>query len=423
MLKRMIERKKNRMKSNTRKLVLLLVAAVAAGWWMLGTDSKEKKPENTANVTAVPVLVQDVPIQVKLVGTVVAYETVAVKSRLDSQVVNVLFRDGDFVKEGQVLFELDDRAIKAEIEQFKASLVKEKAQLVNSDLQYQRALKLIKTNVVAQAQVDEAKAGYEAQQAQVNAAQANLDNAGVQLSYTQIRAPISGRTGTINVTRGNNVKANDTQPLVTINQISPIRVQFAIAQRYYEQVKTALQSDRVNVIAQNKDSTTEVRGNLEYVDNAIDVSNGTFSTRAVFGNEDEKLWPGMFVNITMDLGLEKNALTIPSVAVQGDEGKHYVFAVSDEGNGPKAVRKFVDVSTNNGDIAVIKSGLADTDKVIVDGILRLTDGAPITVTVPASTQAGASGTPAAPERSPDKSPDKLVDKSVVAEDNHKNTRP
>src|SRR5207253_2158436 len=156
--------------------------------------------------------------------------------------------------EGQVMFDLDDRAIKAQIEQLEAALQKEKAQLINTDLQYQRTLKLIKTHVVAQAQVDDAKAAYEGQLAQVNAAKANLDNARVQLTYATIKAPISGRTGTINVTRGNNVKANDTQALVTINQITPIRVQFAIPQRYYGKVKSALALGNVMVNAQNKES-------------------------------------------------------------------------------------------------------------------------------------------------------------------------
>lgn len=390
MLKQITHHKKKLTKPSP-KLVLLLVPLAVVAWLAYGTGGKEKKPDNLVNVTAVPVRVQDVPMRVKLVGTVVAYETVAVKSRLDSQITDVRFHDGDFVREGQVLFVLDDRAIKAEIEQFRAALVKEKAQLVNTGLQYQRAVKLIRSNVVAQAQVDEAKAANEAQQAQVDAAQASLDNAEVQLTYTQITAPISGRTGTINVTRGNNVKANDTQALVVIKQISPIRVQFAIAQRYYEQVKAALKENVINVSAQNKDSTTEVQGHVEYVDNAIDVSNGTFATRAVFANEDEKLWPGMFVNITMDLGVEAGALTVPAVAVQGDEDKHFVFTASEEGGAAKAVRKPVEVSLNNGDIAVIKSGISKDDKVITDGILRLTDGAAIALNAPAENTAPAAG--------------------------------
>ncbi len=370
-----------------KKILIVIVLLVAAGaWWFFGGSKDKTPPSNAPNVTVAPVTLQDIPITVDLVGNVIAYETVAIKSRLDSQIVEVNFKDGDFVTEGQTLFTLDDRAIVAQIDQFKASVEKEKANLANMELQYNRATQLRKTQVVAQATVDQAKAAYDAQVAQVGAAQANLDNAQVQLTYTKITAPISGRTGTINVTRGNNVKANDTLSLVTINQISPIRVQTAIAQRYYDQVKNALAMGDVKVIAQNKESATPVEGKLEYLDNAIDTTSGTFAARAVFANQDEKLWPGMFVNVTMDLGIQKNALTVPAVAVQGDEGKHFVFAVDEAG--AKAKRVPVEVGINNGSIAVITSGLTDKDRVITDGILRVTDGSDIKIVDPNAPREG-----------------------------------
>lgn len=377
---------------NKKIVLLLLVAALLAAWWWF-SGSKEKAPPSTAtNVTVAPVQRRDIPITVDLVGTVVAYESVAVKSRLDSQVIEVNFKDGDFVKEGQTLFVLDDRAIAAQIDQFKATLEKEKANLANVQLQYNRAVQLRKTQVVAQATVDSAKAAYDAQAAQVGAAQANLDNAKVQLTYTTITAPISGRTGTINVTRGNNVKANDATPLVTINQISPIRVQTAIAQRYYDQVKNALATGDVRVVSSNKESNTPVEGKLEYLDNAIDVNTGTFAARAVFANENEKLWPGMFVNVKLDLGIQKNALAVPSVAIQGDEAKHFVFTTDAEGK--KAHRVAVDVSLNNGEFAVINSGLTESDRVLTDGLLRVTDGSDIAIIDPAAKKETPAETPA-----------------------------
>lgn len=369
--------------NNKKRLVVLFLLVAGALWWWFGKSADKAPPKNVVNVTVSPVARQDIPLTVPLVGNVVAYESVAVKSRLDSQITEVGFKDGDFVTEGQVLFALDDRSIKAQISQFNATLEKEKANLANAELIYRRSQQLRKTQVVAQAQVDQAKAAYEAQAAQVGAAQANLDNAKVQLSYTNITAPINGRTGTINVTRGNTVKANDTLPLVTINQITPIRVQAAIAQHYYDQVKDALAAGEVQVVAQSKESATPVKGKLEYVDNAIDLTTGTFAARAVFQNEDEKLWPGMFVNVTLDLGTQKNALTVPSVAVQGDEGKRFLFTV-DENN--KAKRHEVEIGINNGDIAVVSKGLNEGDKVIVDGILRVTDGVDVKVTEPEKTE-------------------------------------
>ncbi|NBO19171.1 MAG: efflux RND transporter periplasmic adaptor subunit, partial [Proteobacteria bacterium] len=323
-----------------KPFIIMALLVVAGGWWWWSGKSDEtKKGASAVNVTVAPVQKQDIPNRVPLVGTVIAYESVGVKARIDSQVVDVMFKDGDFVQEGQTLFVLDDRTVKAQIAQYTATLSKEQAQLANAQLQYSRAQQLRKTQVVAQAQVDEAHAAFEAQQALVSAAEANLENAQILLSYTQVKAPISGRTGTIGVTRGNNVKANDATPMVIINQISPIRVQTAIAQRYYEAVRDALARGEVEVTAQNKDSDTRISGKLEYVENSIDVASGTFSARAVFANEDEKLWPGMFVNVTVDLGMQMGALTVPAVAVQGDEGKHYIFTADPETK--KAVRKSV----------------------------------------------------------------------------------
>lgn len=383
--------------NKTTWLPALAVLAALVWAWLGGSADRSQAPA-AVNVTAAPVVRQDIPVTVPLVGNVVAYESVAVRSRLDSQITEVHFRDGGFVREGDVLFELDDRAVAAQISQFSAALEKEKANLVNAELQYNRARQLRKTQVVAQAQVDQARAMYEAQLAQVGAAQANLDNAQVQRSYARITAPISGRTGTINVTRGNTVRAGDAQALVTINRISPIRVQMAIPQRYYDAVKEALSAGGVRVTARNRDAAAPVQGMLEYLDNAIDISSGTFAARAAFANEDEKLWPGMFVNITLDLGILKNSLTIPSVAVQGDEGARFVYVLDERA--VKAERRDVETGMNNGKIAVVTRGLAENDRVIVDGILRVTDGAPVAVTTPPPLPAAGAGAAPAPGRSP-----------------------
>lgn len=356
-------------------LYIITIAVVGAWWWVSHNGDKDKKVPGPVRVTATQVKRQDVPVTVALVGNVIPYETVSVKSRLDSQIVNVAFRDGDHVNEGQTLFELDDRSVKAQVGELQAGLEKEKAQLVNTRLQYERNVRLVKTNAVSQAAVDDAKAAYQAQQAAVNAAQATLDNARVQLTYTVIKAPIGGKTGTINVTRGNNVKANDTTPLVVINQVSPIRVQFSIPQRYYEPLKTAMSNGEVGVDARHSDSSQTAKGRVEYLDNAIDVSNGTFAARGVFANEDEKLWPGMFVNVALDLGMQKNVLTIPSVALQGDEGNRFVFKLDAEGK--KAVRTPVEISQNDGELTVVTNGLTEEDRVITDGLLRVNDGAAV----------------------------------------------
>ncbi len=360
------------------KWIIGVAIAVFALWLGIGKfsgDSKKDAPP-AVKISAAEAVRKDVLVSVSLPGNVIAFETVAIKSRLDSQVVEVKFHDGDAVTQGQILFVLDDRSIKAQIQQLQATLQKEKAQLENNRLQYERAKSLIASKFIAQAQLDDAKSNYNAQSALVKAAQANLENNTVLLSYTTITAPINGRAGTINVTQGNNVKANDTQPLVTINQVSPIRVQFAIPERYYEKVKAAM-AQSVPVIASRQDTQVNANGTLEYIDNTIDPSTGSFIARAVYTNEKEELWPGMFVTVNLSLGQENGKITIPLVAVQGDENNHFVFKIVDG----KAVKTPVDVSTS-GDVAIVNKGLAEGEKVIIDGLLRISDGATVEISEP-----------------------------------------
>jgi multidrug efflux system membrane fusion protein len=255
-------------------------------------------------------------------------------------------------------------------------LQKERAQLENTRLQYTRAKNLISGKFIAQAQLDDARAAYNAQLALVNAAQASLDNTVIMLSYSTITSPIDGRAGTINVTQGNNVKANDTQPLVTINQVSPIRVQFAIPERYYERVKVSMEQS-VPVTVSRQDSSETAQGKLEYIDNTIDPTTGSFIARAVFANEKESLWPGMFVTVALSLGEEKGKITIPLVAVQGDDNNHFVFRDFEN----KAVKTPVDISIS-GDLAIVNKGLSEGEKIITDGLLRISDGAAIEVAEP-----------------------------------------
>ena len=363
---------------------IVLIALIAAGYgayvYIGNSNANQTKEAPPAHVSVAPVQRGDVPLVVSLVGNVIAYETVAIKSRLDSQIIDVKFHDGDNVTQGQVLFQLDDRSLKAQIKQLEADVIKEKAQLENARLQYERTRALISTKAVSQSQVDNAKATYEAQAATVTATQANLDNTRVQLSYTTIDAPITGRAGTINVTRGNNVKANDTQALVTINRVQPIRVQFALAEKYYEAIKAQMAKGALPVTAQRQGAGALTRGELEYIDNTIDPNTGTFAARALFANADEALWPGMFVQVGVELGIEKDAMTIPAVAVQGDQDKHFVFKY--DATTQKAIKTPIVLSHMSGETAVITSGLAQNDQVIIDGLLRVSDGAPVDISVP-----------------------------------------
>jgi multidrug efflux system membrane fusion protein len=360
-------------------LISLLACTVyGISYYMEDAVAEAPKAPPAPSVAIAPATRSNVTQTIEVVGNVIAYETVAIKSRLDSQIVDVLFQDGQNVTQGQVLFKLDDRSLQAQIKQLEADVKKARAQLENARLQYSRAQKLIGTKAVSQSFLDDAKATYEAQSATVSATQASLDNTRVLLSYTSITAPISGRAGTINVTRGNNVKANDTQPLVTINRVQPIRVQFSLAERYYSAIKQQMAGGALKVDAVRDNGALKVTGELEYIDNAIDTSTGTFAARAIFSNSDESLWPGMFVNVRVALGDDKNVLTIPAVALQGDQDKHFVFVYDDASK--KAVKTDVTLTRIEGTTAIVRTGLKDGQYVITDGLLRVSDGAVVAAT-------------------------------------------
>jgi multidrug efflux system membrane fusion protein len=298
-----------------------------------------------------------------------------VRSRLDSQVIEVKFHDGDSVQAGDLLFVLDDRTLQAQAGELEANVRRDKAQLENLRQQYERDRALTAKGFETQANLDTAKAAYEAQRGTVGASEAALQSVQVQLGYTRIMAPIAGRTGTINVTVGNTVKANDTNPLVTINQVQPIRVQTSLSQNYFEAVRAAMAAGSVEVAAVRQGGGEPSAGTLEYIDNTIDQSTGTFAARARFANADEKLWPGMFVTLTLNLGLEKGALVVPEVAVQHGQNGDYLFVIE----GGKVAMRNVKVARMQDQQAIIAEGVKDGEQIAVDGILALKDGTAVAV--------------------------------------------
>ncbi len=371
-------------------VALALVLAGGAAWWYTqkptnqGAPSRGDKPA-AAKPASVPVVVvaaarRDVPVSVKLAATVYANATVTVKSRLDSQIVDVHFQDGDKVKQGDLLFTLDNRALKAQRAELQANLQRDTVQLKNVRQQYDRSKKLIAQGFVTNEKLDQDKTAYEAQEASLAATRATLENIDVQMDYTLVRAPISGRAGTITVTAGNTVKANDTTGLVTINQIDPILVQFSVPQRYYDSVRAAMARGKLGVNATRAETGATLGGNLEYIDNAIDLGTGTFVARARFDNPDEKLWPGMFVDVLLTLDTLKDALVIPAAALQGKDGKQFVYIV----NAAKQAEKRTVTSRLLEDSAVIETGLQPGEQVVTDGLLRVSEGTTLEIAVPKS---------------------------------------
>lgn len=330
--------------------------------------SIEKK--NTVYVRTITAQLQDVPLQLNTLGTCIAYDTVSIKPRLDSQITKIYVKNGDYVQKDQILFELDNRVIQSKLDKQKANLEGLKARLIKAKNQLERNSKLTNKGFASQEKHDEAKAFYEETEASVRATEASIQNQQVLLDYTSIRSPIAGKIGTIFFTEGSNVKVNDST-LVTINTIKPMWVQLSIPHRYYDLIKQSLYTP-IKVIAKKADHLESYEGTLKYIENTIDTATGTFSARAVFPNDREVFWPGMFVDVTLILGLEKEKIVLPSTAVQVGQDQNFVFIAS---NTNKAVKRPVEVLRYMKDQVVLKSGVLPGEQLVIDGFLRLYDGA------------------------------------------------
>lgn len=318
----------------------------------------------------VPVMVaavtqQPMPVRVDTIGTVQTIANVVVKSRVDGYITDVLIKDGQFVKTGEVMFKLDDRAARAQLEQMKA-------QLENAKRDVARYKPLVSQAFVSRQIYDTAVANEQALQAQVDDLQA-------QLSYYTIVAPIDGRAGTINIKAGNSIKANDL-PFVTINQISPIYVGFTLPQAELPGLRDAMAKGPVAVEAKpNGDSGPAIAGKLAFFDNTVDVNSGTIAAKAVFENAQQRLWPGQFVNVAVTERVDPKALTVPASAVLVGQNTTYVYVIKDGGIAhmqPVTVARTID------GVSVISAGLAAGEQVATDGQLRLTDGSKVEIRRP-----------------------------------------
>ena len=359
-------------------IILLVLAALGLiGWHFYARQNQEKPGDHgPVLVKVAPVERRDVPLEVNAVGTMVAYQTVGVRARLDSQIDQVLFHGGDEVKQGDLLFQLDDRTLKAQIAEALANVARDKAQEENLRIQYERVVSLNQKGFDTTSNVDQAKAAWEAQTATAAASSAALQNLQVQLQYTQIRAPISGRAGTVTVTAGNTVKANDTNPIVTINQVRPIWAQVSLPQDQIGPLREAMARGDVAASAKHEGGKP-TQGKLDYLDNNVDQTTGTIAARVLFDNADESLWPGMFADVTLTLGVEKQAVVVPDIAIQHGPDGDFVFAIVND----KAAKTPVKVERSESGFTVIKSGI-DSGEVAVDGMMKLNDGSPVKIATP-----------------------------------------
>jgi membrane fusion protein, multidrug efflux system len=364
------------MKAATLPALALAVAATAA----CGRTSAAGRPRGPA---AVPVVVtqaalEDVPDRIEAVATVEPMATVSVKAQADGRIENVHFAEGQDVRKGDLLFQIDARPYRAALAQAQGGLARDLAQARNSATQAGRAEQLAAEGILSREDHDQAVATAAAQKASAAADAAAVESARLNLAYTQVRAPISGRTGSVLVHVGNVVKAGDDAPLVVINRIDPIYVSFAVPEQRLAALRAAQSGGALQVEAALSGDADPVKGGrLTFIDNQVDRASGTIRLKATFDNPHGRLWPGQFVNARLTLGVQPRAVVVPTAAVQAGQKGSYLFVMKAD----KTVeqRPVVSRTASDAETSVIEKGVQAGETVVVDGQLGLTNGTPVQV--------------------------------------------
>jgi multidrug efflux system membrane fusion protein len=350
-------------------LALFLVSCSGAG----NPSPARANVAQAVQVTVAPARQQDLPIYLTGLGSVTAFYTVGVKSRIDGQLIDVKFREGEFVKKGDLLAVIDPRPYQVQLDQAQAQLFKDQASLRDAQLNYERYKSLLQeSGAMSQQQVDTQKATADQMEGALRNDQALVDNAKLNLSYCHITAPESGRIGLRQVDPGNMVHAADANPMFVITQLQPITVLFTLPEDQLPSVSQHMRKGELEVDAYSRDDQTKLTtGKLLTIDNQIDQTTGTGRLKAVFDNKDNQLWPNQFVNIHLLLETRKNATVLPSAAVQRGPQGNYVYVVKAD----KTVdARNVNVAITEGNLVQIVSGITPNEVVVTDGQDKLQPG-------------------------------------------------
>ena len=333
-------------------------------------SQKPKVADEAVPVTVARVEQKNVPIDIRAIGNVQPVSTVQVRALVGGELQKVSFREGDDVRKGALLFTIDPRPYQAALSQAQANLARDEAQMHNADATATRYAELVKKDFVTKEEYDRVAAASESSKAVVAADRAAVENARLQLSYCEIHSPIDGRTGSLMVHAGNIVKANDTTPLVVINQIQPVYVQFNIPEAQLADVRAKGGVGKLPVDALPQNGGAPVaHGTLSFIDNNVDTATGTITLKATFDNATRALWPGQYTNVAMQIADRPDAIVVPSRAVQVGQRGQFVYVVK-PGNAvemrPVAIFRTIDQDT------IIDKGLEPGETVVTDGQLRLT---------------------------------------------------
>jgi len=343
-----------------------------------GCSKEQAAPAPRAS--SIPVIVSKVtqkamPIQLTAIGNVGAY-TVSVEAQVSGELLDVHFKEGDFVRQGQLLFSIDPRPYEAALARTQAMLVRDKALAANNRAQSQRTARLLADGVVSPADANTSKSAADAADATVAADEAALKTAQLNLEYCTIYSPMDGRTGAVLVKPGNLVKASDA-PIVVIKRLSPIPVEFTVPQEYLPEIKKrlAVKPLRVEATVPNSSGRPEV-GQLVFVDNVVDMATGTIRLRSLFDNSSSALWPGLYVNTLITLAEQENATVIPAQAVTAGQQGSFVWLVQEDGT--VTPRQVTSTRSLEG-LAVIDKGLKPGETVVTDGQVRLAPGTKVQI--------------------------------------------
>jgi multidrug efflux system membrane fusion protein len=374
---------------STRKKVfsgIFALAVLAAVGFMAfqanrGSRADTQKGPPAVPVSTVAVALKSVPVRLQAIGNVEPYTTVAVKARVDGQIVSVHFKEGDEVRQGAVLFEIDPRPFAAALKQAQANLLKDKALLDRANEQEKRYKDLLAKNFISADAYEQVRTNAQTAAATVAGDEAAIESARLSLDYCTIRSPVTGYAGRIQIQQGNLVKANDTNPLVTINQVVPIYASFSIPEQNIADIRKYQANGELKVQATFANAShAPIAGKLSFLDNSADTTTGTIKLKAEFPNTDKALWPGQFVNVVLTLYEQQDAVVTPSAAVQNGPNGQYVFVIKPD---LTAELRNIKVTRAEGDDTIVASGLQPGDQVVTVGQVRLAPGTKVNVTKPA----------------------------------------
>jgi multidrug efflux system membrane fusion protein len=379
-----------------------VVAGLAgAGYLFLQHAHRPKASPLAVAEEAVPIMIataeqQNVPLLVRGIGTVQAYNQVVIKTRVDGAIVKVAFSEGQDVKAGDPLFQIDPRPFQAALDLAQANKQRNEAQLVSAQLDLNRYGTLSKEGYQSRQSFDEQTAVVRALKGSIAADEAAIATAKLNLLYADIRAPFDGRTGTRLVDIGNLVQAAQAASLVSITQVKPIFVNFTVPQNLNDQVRTRQAARPLTVVVLGQEAQVEVaRGEVSVVDNQIDVTTGTLRIKATFANDDQRLWPGQFVNVRLLLADRKDVVTVPQRAVMQSTGGYFAYVVKPDGT---AGRRTLELGGTQDGIALILQGIEAGETVAIEGQYRLVDGARVEILPSTPPAIATSGEPKAATR-------------------------